>query len=66
MKYNKHRERWELTDTEMLKRLREGWERKRDALPLDDTDSFHYFNGGVNALSDLLMDLIHGDRNACK
>jgi len=66
MKYNNNKERWELTDTEMLKRLRKEWERKRDALPLNDTDSFHYFNGGVNALSDLLMDIIHGDRNARK
>jgi len=66
MKYNKYKERWELTDTEMLKRLRKEWEKNRDDLPPADTDSFHYYNGGVNALSDLLMDLIHGDRNARK
>ena len=66
MKYNKHKERWELTDTEMLKRVRKEWEEKRDALPLDDTNSFHYYNGGVNALSNLLKELCHGDRDGQK
>ncbi len=66
MKYNKHRKRWELTDTEMLKRVRKEWEEKRELVPLDDTGSFHYYNGGVSALSALLKELCHGDRNGQK
>ena len=64
MKYNENRKRWELTNTEMLKRLKAKWEADRDAVPDDCAQNFHYFNGGVVALEQLLHELVWGDKDA--
>ncbi|MCP4098373.1 MAG: hypothetical protein GY748_19245 [Planctomycetaceae bacterium] len=62
MKHNKDIQQLEPTDVELLIMIRKEWEAKRDALA-NCFHSWHYFNGGVTALDQVIRDLGLGDKN---
>lgn len=62
MKWIPSKKKFVPTTTEKLKRCRKEWKAKRDALPLNDLRSFDYFNGGVDALTNLLDVLVWGEQ----
>jgi hypothetical protein len=61
MRYDEKRKRFVPTTTEIIERERRLWKIRRDELPDHDVQSWHYFNGGMEALSDLRKRLVRGD-----